>query len=122
VAKDLQSLLQGSGFEVERAALYETKAREAFSGSTAELLKQGAINGVLLYSPRTAKTFAQLMTLERYSGERHSGERQSGSDLTCFCLSENVRAALSGLKTKEKYVAAQPDQDHLLKLLEQASN
>ncbi|TNE38380.1 MAG: uroporphyrinogen-III synthase [Alphaproteobacteria bacterium] len=112
VAGDLKGYLEKRGFEVRRSVLYEARERDAFSEETAKALESGALDGVLLYSWRSANGFAELI-------------RNLGVPLdhvTCYCLSKNVAKALEGLNFKEILVAERPEQDLLLKLLPETSH
>src|SRR5271168_4426882 len=60
VAGDLAQLLAASGFELRRRMLYESRPAEAFTAEALAALKQGAVDLVLLFSPRTAASFTQL--------------------------------------------------------------
>ena len=51
---DLGALLAGHGFEVVKVALYRAEPRASFSPATLDQLKSGVIDGVTLFSPRTA--------------------------------------------------------------------
>jgi len=59
-AGDLKARLEGLGYQVRRAQLYEAKIAGALSPETLMNLNLGGIDAVLLFSPRTASTFADL--------------------------------------------------------------
>ena len=113
VAKDLGELLSDQGFEVRREVLYEAVAAEAFSTETAADLVTGAIDAVVLYSPRTARIFAELITKE--------GLKPALASVQAFCLSDNVAKALEGLEFGLVTVAGEPTQEDLLKCLDETS-
>lgn len=96
-AGDLQKQLQDFGFTVERAVLYDAVpvtriATEAIADH----------DGVLLYSPRTARIWTGL----------------AGNDVSLchYCLSPNVAAALPARWLKS--VAKTPDEASMLALLD----
>ena len=60
VAGDLAEILAADGFDLRRRMLYESATATALSPETIAALKQGRIDLVLLFSPRTAVTFAEL--------------------------------------------------------------
>src|SRR5215467_11719045 len=60
VAGDLIETLAAQGFETRRRMLYESATATALSPETVTALKDGKVNLVLLFSPRTAATFVEL--------------------------------------------------------------
>lgn len=105
-AGDLQGALHSHGFyNVEKVALYETKATEALPQEFCQELKQGMIKGVLLYSPKTAQIFMDLM-------KKHE---LADLNLTAFCLSQNVAEKISGVG--DVLTAEKPTEDSLLHLI-----
>ena len=119
VAGDLSGDLKARGFTVERVVLYEARTAEALSPATAAALRYGKLDGVLLFSPRTAATFARLVGA--------AGLAATCSRLTAFCLSPAVAEALvptenganpsGGLAPMRVRVAQRPETDALLDLL-----
>ncbi len=104
-AGDLAAMLEPKGFKVWREMLYEAKAAASLPQTATEAIGGGGIDGVVLYSPRSAGLFRNLVAaadLER-----------ALPDLILFALSENVRAA-AGSGWGECIVAAHPDQESLL--------
>jgi uroporphyrinogen-III synthase len=110
VAGDLKGDLEARGFSVIRAVLYEAVTAARLPACAAEELRAGRLDGVLLYSPRTARTFARLV--------RDEGAEGSLSRVTAYCLSQAVAEALAGLPLAGIRVAAAPDQSSLLGLID----
>ena len=110
VAGDLQGTLVEHGFKVGRQVLYETVTKEALSQDVIASLTDGTLEGALIYSPRTGKTFAALI--------EKAGLAAACKGLTCYCLSANVAEAVAGLAFANCVVAATPDEDALMALLE----
>ncbi|MBX3445485.1 MAG: uroporphyrinogen-III synthase [Parvibaculaceae bacterium] len=108
LAGDLKAMLEARGFEVERAVLYKAEKR-ALPESVLAALKAGGIDGVLFFSPRTARQFASLM--------REAGLAPFPGRVTAYCLSAAVADELSGLGIAEIRVAASPSLDALLALI-----
>ncbi len=108
-AGNLAGRVTAAGFVYRRAVLYEAGAAEKLSGAAVTALAAGNLNGVLLFSPRTAKTFAALVQSAGLSG--------AAETLTAFCLSENVRRALGDLPGMTVKVAETPDTGALLALI-----
>lgn len=111
IAGDLGRMLEGDGFAVRRVQLYESRAAAAFSHDFRDALKGGTVDAVLLYSPRTAKTFATL-------AER--GElRDACRGVAAYCLSRAVADALGDLPFAAVRVAPRPEQEALLTLFDE---
>lgn len=109
VAGDLKGMLEGRGFALHQVVLYHAQVAQAFSAKTIAGFEQGMITAVLLYSPRSAKIFSDLI------GAHQLQDALSGVDL--FCLSPAVRAALDSLNCRASYVPDAPQQDKLLDLV-----
>jgi len=108
VAGDLAQLLAASGFELRRRMLYESRPAEAFTAEALAALKMGAIDLVLLFSPRTAASFTQLA-------------KAAGVDtrtMTALALSPNVALAVRELDWKTVETAARPDLSAMLELVD----
>ena len=73
-----------------------------------DALANGELDGVLFYSPRTARLF-----LER-AGEADLTEALKGMD--AYCLSKAVAEALAGSGWRKVHVAARPDEAALFGL------
>jgi uroporphyrinogen-III synthase len=112
VAGDLGGQLAKAGFEVRRVALYRADKARALPAAARLALDARAIDGVLIFSPRTARSFA---TLVRRAGLEAS---LGGADL--FCLSAAVAAQAESLDWRQIYVAERPEQAALLSLIDQA--
>jgi uroporphyrinogen-III synthase len=99
---DLQGLLAAQGFNVERVVAYDAVPLVP-TLSQAELSQA---DGVLLYSPRSARLWVEAL----------SG-RKVKDGFMHFCLSQNVARNLPlGSRIR---IARQPDEDHMLSLLDQ---
>jgi uroporphyrinogen-III synthase len=109
LAGDLKGRLEQAGFEVRRMALYESKTAEGFSPETRMNLTLGGIDLVLLFSPRTAKTFARLWA--------EAGQPNLGK-VTALCLSAAVAREIAELHWQRIEIAERPDQPAMLALAE----
>lgn len=103
-ARDLAALLGGSGFTVATVEAYRMSEAEALPEAAEAELRSGAIDGVLLYSRRTAETFARLT----------EGLRPHLAAMPLYCLSAEVAAGAGGGK---RLVAAAPNEAALLALV-----
>jgi len=114
VAGDLGGRLGAVGFDVRRAVLYEVRTAARLPETIRAALETRAVDGVALYSPRTAKTFVRLVSDAGLAG-------QCGS-LTAFCLSDAVAEAIGGLVWRRVAVAGRPDQAAMIALISNASS
>jgi len=109
-AGDLKGTLEAHGFTVERVILYDAVAAETLTSQAIIALNSGSADGVLLYSPRSARIWSQLVA--------ESGLAEAVRRVRHYCLSPNVAAALgAGVKTE---IAAGPDEPSLLALLDRS--
>ena len=101
---DLQGLLQGSGFEVDRVITYDA-VKSSLMAFQKEITEASA---VLIYSPRTAKLWAaEIETLNL---------TETASRIKHICLSANVAANLP--QSWPRAIAATPTEAALLALLD----
>jgi uroporphyrinogen-III synthase len=111
VRAGLAEALREAGLCLLRRPVYRARAAQALSPPTCAALRQG-LDAVLLFSPRTAHIFVELVT-------RHGLERYlEGSD--ACCLSATVAEPCRGLAWRCVRIAARPDQGALVELLEGA--
>lgn len=101
---DLQAILMGSGFAVERVTTYDAVAQIP-QGIERSLV--GA-DGVLLYSPRSARLWYDVVV--------KSGLEKQAAIPVYYCLSENVAKTLP--RQWQRRVAKTPDEAAMLALLD----
>ncbi len=104
--------LQSDGFVVDRVILYQAEPVKSLPQEICQSIRQGQLNGVLLFSPRTAKIWLGL-TLS------NSGSCVSGGELAKmkhYCLSENVARIIDqGLgKFSDTIICKEPDTPSML--------
>lgn len=104
-AGDLSGQLAKHGFQLRREQLYHAITVDHLPENAAGALASGTIDGVVIYSPRTAKTFVDRVS--------DAGLIMTLTDVTLFALSDNVRDA-AGLVWDDTIVSAQPTQESLL--------
>ncbi len=109
VAGDLAGRLAARGFTVRREVLYEARPAAALSGAAVTALSQGAVDAVLLFSPRTAKAFVRLA--------EEAGVRAALGLVEALCLSPAVGEAAGAVAWREVRVADRPNQAALLALV-----
>ena len=109
VAYDVAGALRNAGFTVREQVLYETLPVPALAPQVRQAWAAGAIDGVLLFSPRSAKTFATLLT--------DAGLAGGASRVVAYCLSDAVRGG-ADLPWQAVRVAERPDVPAMVSLLE----
>jgi len=113
VAGDLKGALEADGFWIERAVLYEAKTAASLSEKAIEGLRSAAIDGVLLYSKRSAETFVDLCRL--------AGLTDHLSGLNAYCLSANAALPLQNIGLQGIHVASAPNETDLLTVIDPGS-
>ena len=108
LAGDLQGRLEAAGFTLRRAVLYDAKPAATFSPETRMNLALGGIDMVLLFSPRTARTFVELW---------RAAESPSLAKATALCLSPAVAREIAELGWQHTETATSPDQPAMLALV-----
>ncbi len=109
VAGDLAGLLEAAGFDVRRRVLYQATAVERLSPEVVDDIKSGTLDGVLLFSPRTAELFAKLAI--------EAGLEEACASLGAYCLSRAVADNAEALSWRDVVVAGAPNQQSLLAAL-----
>ncbi len=110
VCGDLAGRLGALGFTVRRAVLYEARPAEALSEAAAAALSQGAIDAVLLFSPRTAKAFVRLA--------KRAGVAGALGRVRALCLSASVADEARAVGWRAVRVAERPESAALFALIE----
>ena len=86
ISGDLKGQLEALGYACTRLPLYDAVAADGIPGNVARPIRSGQIDGVLLYSPRTAKNWASCTAKDAATDELQH--------VTHWCLSEAVAVAL----------------------------
>jgi len=111
-AGDLAGRLGEHGFDVRRAALYSAEPVKQLSGSCAQELRDGRIDGVVFFSPRTARAFVTLVDTPLL--------RATTARLTAFALSQAVADAAAPADWRRIVVAKAPNEAALLSSIDQS--
>jgi len=106
VAGDLGGQLERAGYAYKRCVLYEARIAGGFSDTVLAQFITGSFDGVMLYSPRTAETFAKLTA--------NAGLDDTLGNVTAFCLSMAVGQKIKDLHWKRIVVAKTPDEASLI--------
>ncbi len=110
VAGDLAGFLCKAGYDYHRVQLYHAARAMALSPEGVSAIKNATLEGVVLYSPRTAESFVDLVG-------------KAGLDcrfLTAFCLSKAVANKARAIDWKKVIVANTPDQAALIKSVQES--
>ncbi len=97
-----------AGFSVRREMLYAVTPAESMPVEAENALRDGEIDAALFFSPRSAAVFRDLAL--------KAGLRLDS--ILAAAISPAAGSALSPLAFRTVRIAAKPDQDHLLKLLD----
>ncbi len=109
VAGDLGETLESAGYNYRRAVLYRAVPVKGLTAATVAALKDGDIDAVVFYSPRSAETCIELMRKARLV--------RAARELDALCLSAAVGEAASELTWRDVRVAPRPNQESLLSLI-----
>jgi len=109
LAGDLAGSLQKSGFGYRRAVLYAAEKTMQLSDAAQRAVETGELDGVVLYSPRTADGLVGLL--------RAAGLAGKCKHMTAFCLSGAVADKAGALNWQNMVVADSPDQAALIETI-----
>lgn len=112
-AADLGGELRHLGFHVHEPVVYASAVADKLSPGTVRAIESGKLDGVLLLSPRTARTFARLILAH--------GLTRTASNLTYFCLSPAIARGLDALPEPRTRAAVRPTSEDLLALIDDAA-
>jgi uroporphyrinogen-III synthase len=101
------------GFLVHIAVLYEAVETDGFSRKAQDALASEAVDAVMLFSARSARLFAKQI--------RNSRLDKQCRCLVALCISWAAAEPLSSLPFKTVRVAARPDQEAMLALLDETA-
>ena len=101
--------LRSSGFQVDTLILYEAVPVESLPHEAETSLRDDMLDGVLLFSPRTARTFAALVGKAALLSHC---ER-----ITAFCISAATAARLATVRFARVEIATRPNQGAMLDLV-----
>jgi uroporphyrinogen-III synthase len=108
-AGTLEAELSRHGYTLQREILYEARAVRTLPHAAAECLSAGTADGVLFYSPRSARTFARLVT--------EAGLAPRCRGLHAFCISAKAAQGIAHLPFATRRIAPQSDHSGMMALL-----
>jgi len=109
VAGDLSGELTAAGYDVARCVLYRAAPANELPETLKKGLMAGDVDGVLLYSPRTAATLVALV--------HKAGLEKACATADVWCLSPAVADRVRDLEWRNIYTAPRPEQAALLELM-----
>lgn len=107
---NLAKNLRRHGFRVVRRVVYAAREAETLPPAAVAALQHSETSHALFFSPRSAACSLRLL------GKAGLGGQARG--MTAIAISPRVAAVLAGLPWGRIRVAARPDQDHMLELLD----
>ena len=116
-AGDLAAALKVAGCEARRAVLYEARAATELPPAALTALRANALDGVILYSRRSAEIFYRLATAAGAGG----ATSRDANLPPAFCLSAGV-AEIAREAGAETHVAEFPDTAHMYACLDAVAN
>jgi uroporphyrinogen-III synthase len=108
-AGHLRQRLEARGFTVASQILYEAQPLTRLPSTAADALKIDALDGVLVFSPRSAKILSGLVAA--------AGLASHCARLDAYCISAAAGEALSPLAFARVAVAGAPNEEAMLNLL-----
>ncbi len=106
---DLRHRLEAEGYRLEQRVVYRAEAVEELTAAARGALAAGQIDGVLHFSPRSARLLADLL--------RRAGLASAAGGMIAFCLSRAVGEAVRELEWRAIRIAARPDRSAMVDLL-----
>lgn len=108
---DVGGELRRLGFHVQEPVVYRARAASRLSGAIVGRFEAGEIDGVLLMSPQTARTYVKLI--------KAHGLAAGVGRIVHYCLSPAVARELAPLGPPRLATAAEPNVQSLLALVAQ---
>jgi uroporphyrinogen-III synthase len=108
----LRQALEARDYTVESTVLYEATAATALPEEASAALRSDVLDGVMLFSPRSAKILVQLV------GD--AGLAEHCARLDAYCISAATAEAL-GTAFARALIAGAPNQDAMLALIPEAA-
>lgn len=107
---ELRDQLQSAGFDVRTCVLYEAMEAAELPLAARHALRSGSIDALLVFSPRSAKVFADCV--------RRAGLASSCGRIIACCISDAAAKVLMNIPFAAIRIATHPDHDAVLALLE----
>jgi uroporphyrinogen-III synthase len=105
----LSAQLTRAGFEIRACVVYEVAEAAELPYAAADALRLNRLDAILIYSPRSARLFADRV--------KRANLAPSCRRLVACCISSEAATALDGLSFTGIRIAGHPDQERLFELL-----
>ena len=109
----LAEALTPAGFSLKNVVLYEAVETAGFSQAALAALINGELDAVMLFSPRSARLFAEHLRRARLKENCHG--------IAALCISQAAAEPLENLHLKTVQLARRPDQASMLALLDETA-
>jgi len=109
IAADIGAALDDAGFAVDRHVVYRAQGIATPNEAVVVALAAGSVDGVLLYSPRSARIF-----LDHLNGAKLD---LMAKEMTAYCISNAAADVARNLQWRKVAIASRPTQKDLLALL-----
>ncbi|MES2985043.1 MAG: uroporphyrinogen-III synthase [Pseudomonadota bacterium] len=106
---DIPTLLGAQGIHVTNLIAYRASAASALSNDLIDALRHGRVQGIMLFSPRSATLAVQLLAHHHLSDTMKTVE--------AYCLSLNVAATAAALGCKRLHTCHSPTADAMRDLI-----
>jgi uroporphyrinogen-III synthase len=106
LAFDLAAALKPLGFKFRQPVVYRSVPVSALPPGVAGDLEQERLDAVILMSPQSAQTFANVLAAQGFEG--------CARKLAFVCLSEAVATQIRGLSPRDIVIAAKPNLEEIL--------
>lgn len=110
---DVEGCLSMAGITVRVEELYEAVEIPQLSAAALKALCEGPIDAVMLFSPRSARLFAQQILAAKLA--------QACERMIALCISAATAAELGALTFAARRIARRPDRQGMLHLLDDAA-
>ncbi len=107
--EDVRNPIEVAGLTIEQFSVYKAEAAVKMSAECCEIIKNGEVDSVTLFSTRTAETFVSLA--QKY------GLEDSFLTTKALCLADSMVKSVRVLKWRDVQVAHTPDKESVLALL-----
>lgn len=109
-AGKLSERLREHGFQFRRDVLYDIEPVQSLSHDVVEAIRDGELDAVLLYSPRSAENFSRCV--------QQADLTEMCRALIAICISEAAAKKIEAMPLREIRVAARPSEDAMFEALQ----
>lgn len=110
-AAEMKEAFEDEGYVFRHETLFATRSPDALSDTLLQWMREGGLDAILFYSPMTVGVFIRLVEA--------AGLAQACAKVTLFCLSDGIANATKSLVWREVRVPPEPNQEALLRCLDE---